>query len=126
MKKIHRVWLIATVIGGIYVTFCYLVPSLINMKPLQHVYLSFAVLFPASFVLTFLAKRDVLAVVLFVLVGVAIGTIVNAFTDVKDRNLFPFEIVWWWVLFAPAVLLGVVSGWLTQRLRHNKPLEPTR
>lgn len=81
-------------------------------------------LFPASFVLTFLAKREVMAVVLFELVGVAMGTIVDAFSDDKDRNMFPIEIVWWWVLFSPAVLAGSVAGWFAQRMRHKKPLEP--
>lgn len=126
MEKTHRVWLTGSVIGGIYVTVCYRVPDLINMEPLQHVYLSFAVLFPASLLLTVLAKRGFLPVVLFVSVGVAIGTVVDVFSDVRDRNLFPFEILWWWVLFAPAVFLGAVAGWIAQRMRHSKPLEPTR
>jgi hypothetical protein len=126
MKRIHRIFLVAVAIGGLFVTICYRVPSVNNWTPLHQVYLSFAVLFPASFALAFLARRDFLSIVFFVFVGVTVGTIIDAFSDVTDRNLFPFEIAWWCVLFTPAVLLGAIGGWLTHRMRYHKPLDPTR
>jgi hypothetical protein len=54
------------------------------------------------------------AVGLLLLAGVPIGTLVDVIVDwfvfSHDRNMFPFEIVQWWILGAIPVALGVMWG----------------
>jgi len=104
-----------------YVTLCYKIPALIHLEPLHHVLLAFTVLFPVTLALAAFSERESWFIALFVLVGIGIGVIVDAFSDKVDRNLFPIEIIWWSVLFAPAVIAGTMLGWLIRKNRRNKP-----
>jgi hypothetical protein len=123
MERVQKVWIVAAVTGALYVTACYRAPGLIDWEPMQHVYLSVGVLLPISFALSLLARRGPFLVGLFLLAGICMGTIVDAFLDVISRNLFPFEIAWWLVLFSPSIILGAVGAWLVQRARHNQSPE---
>ena len=48
-------------------------------------------------------------------VGVLIDVVVDWVVFSKDRNLFPFEIIWWWFIGAIPIIVGVFSGYLMRR-----------
>lgn len=108
------------VAGTAYVTLCYKVPILIQQGPLWHVLFAFAVLLPATFVLATFSEKESWLIPFFVLIGVGFGVIVDAALDKVSRNLFPFEVVWWAALFAPAVIAGAVLDWLIRKYRRKK------
>lgn len=118
--------LVATVIGAMYVTLCYKMPELIHLEPIRHVLLAFIVLFPVTLALAAFSERESWFVALFVLVGIGIGVMIDAFSDKVDRNLFPIEIMWWSVLLAPAIIAGTTLGWWMRKNRRNKPSERTQ
>ena len=57
--------------------------------------------------------------------GVAFGVGLNAFTDGKDHNLFPFEMIIWAGMVTPGSLLGSTAGsliyWMRKKIeRYSK------
>jgi hypothetical protein len=109
--------LFALITGATYVTLCYRVPELIQMEPLWHVLLAFAVLLPVTFIFAAFSDKDSWVAPFFLVIGVGIGVIADAFSDRVSRNLFPFEFVWWLVLFAPAIVAGISLDWLVRKYK---------
>jgi hypothetical protein len=100
----------AVIVGAIYVTLCYRVPWLIDLRPLYHFALSLVVLLPISLALVATARGPAWIVPLFVAVGISIGVITDVALDKNDRNIFPIEILIWNGFLAPAVLGGAAIG----------------
>jgi hypothetical protein len=80
---------------------------------------SYFVVVPLSFprggrALHLLKERADGAVAVFVYVGIAASVIGDVVVSATDRNMFPFEIIWWAGLLASAVLSGVVVAWSIQ------------
>ena len=119
IDKTTTMRLAAMVAGVVYMTVCYKVPAFIQQGPFWHVLSAFAVLSPITFVLAAFSEKESWLIALFVFLGVAIGVIIDAAFDKVSRNLFPFEIVWWAALYAPAVITGVVLDWLVRKYRRR-------
>ncbi|WP_171160089.1 hypothetical protein [Usitatibacter palustris] len=58
----------------------------------------------------YLAPDRFWASILLIYVGVAIGTTVDALMSSSGRNLFPFEIAWWWLVGALPLAMGIHLG----------------
>ena len=58
--------------------------------------------------------------------GIAFGVGLNAFTDGKDHNLFPFEMMIWAGVATPGSLLGSATGsaiyWVRKKMERNHRL----
>src|SRR5687768_16865953 len=80
---------------------------------------TFLVLAPAAtFASARLKSRRWLSAILM-LGGIAVGVLVDVAVDfvffAADRNLFPFEIVYWWLYGALPIAFGIVVGQLLTR-----------
>ena len=57
--------------------------------------------------------------ILFFLIGVAIGVVIDATNDkTMERNIYPIEAVFWCIIFGPAVAMG--REWGERRRRVEK------
>lgn len=52
-------------------------------------------------------------------VGVAFGVSIDALMSSSERNLFPFEIVWWWIVGALPTVMGLVLGRQLGKDKHR-------
>jgi|SRR5687768_42654 len=85
------------------------------------VVVTFLLLAPAAtFASARLKSRHWLAAILM-LGGIAVGVLVDVVVDfvlfARDRNLFPFEVVYWWLLGALPIAFGMIVGQLLTRRR---------
>lgn len=86
------------------------------MAPLLQVALSFAIVFPPMAILTIRSLDSEWTLLFMWVVGLGAGVIVDVLVSNQDRNLFPFEILWWCLLFGPAAFSGTVLVALIKRL----------
>ena len=75
---------------------------------------------PISLLLSLLDRGNEFFVGLFILAGISIGVLIDVAMDGTERNLFPLEIMFWYVLIGPTVLLGSGIAWLIGKLKHNQ------
>lgn len=73
------------------------------------------VLMPLGFLSARLARAPAWIVAGFFLAGMGGGVVVDVITDTKDRNLFPFEIAWWWALGAVPLAIGIAAARVSRR-----------
>jgi hypothetical protein len=73
------------------------------------------VLEPLAFLGARLSCVSAFVVGMFFLAGIACGVVIDAFTDTKDRNLFPLEIVWWWAVSLIPSALGIAAARIRRR-----------
>ena len=104
----------ATVAGALYVTLCLRVgqsPTGDASTAALELFLTFAVLLLAVTAIAGHSEWGSKISIPFFVVGTAIGVLRDALTDTKeDRNLFPFEIIFWCAMFAIAMGFGKGLG----------------
>jgi hypothetical protein len=106
--------LTALVSGALFVTICLRMPG-VNGEWL-FVLLSLVILLPVTSALVRYAAQGSWFIAPLVLIGVAIGIMIDVVLDTKeDRNLFPIEIIAGCVLVTPSVVIGTALGWFLKK-----------
>jgi hypothetical protein len=64
-------------------------------------------------------------VIIFLYIGIAVGIVIDSTIDLyffhRDRNLFPFEILYIWIIAALPVIVGSVLGcWFGLHVNRTK------
>lgn len=116
MSSLRHSMLGAVVVGVVAATIIYRVPGMKGMTPLLQVALSFAIVFPPMAILTILSLDSEWSLLFMWAVGLGAGVVLDVLVSNQDRNLFPFEILWWCLLFGPAAFSGTVLVALIKRL----------
>jgi hypothetical protein len=105
--------LTALVSGAVFVTICLRTPG---VHEGLFVLLSLVILLPVTTALVRYSARGSWFIAPLVLIGVAVGIMVDVVLDTKeDRNLFPIEIIAACVLVTPSVVIGTALGWFLKR-----------
>jgi hypothetical protein len=107
VKPIH-IGLMA-LLGAIYMTVELRLPLLSHLPVIWHFAIAFLLVLPLSWILAIRFGSGVLVFVLF-LSGMAAAIVIDALLDFGHRNLFPFEVLWWWIVVGPACGLGAIAG----------------
>jgi hypothetical protein len=111
-------WLFLPVIMGA------LVPIGVSRGPFEagfgvSVAATFLLLVPAATFAAVKLKSNRLFAAILMFGGLAAGVVVDVVIDLVffaiDRNLFPFEVMYWWLLGAIPIALGFVGGHLLTR-----------
>jgi hypothetical protein len=106
--------LTALVGGALFVAICWRMPGVNGVG--LFVLLSLVILLPVTSALVRYSARGIWFVAPLVLIGVAIGIMIDVVLDTKeDRNLFPIEIIAAWVLVTPSVTIGTALGWFLKK-----------
>lgn len=106
--------LASTIFGILYVTVQLRVSTLSHLSAVLQVALGFCVVLPVTWILV--ARFGSACVIpLMFLGGVGLAVLADAALDIKERNLFPLEIIWWWLLLVPSCAGGALLGHLGRR-----------
>jgi hypothetical protein len=108
--------ILAALLGLVYVTAQLRIPVLASVPPIWQFAISFVVIFPITWFLVSKWRSGFVVLVMFI-AGVATGVLVDVALDSGERNLFPIEVIWWWVLLGPACALGAI---VATKFRSNK------
>jgi hypothetical protein len=92
----------------------------------DHLTWSAALMFPIALLLSILAGNLRYETVLFLLAGVSLGLAGDMFMDGVERNLFPLEFVFWYLLLSPSIIVGTALGWLFERVLRGDTVEPEK
>jgi hypothetical protein len=92
----------------------------------DHLTWSAALMFPIALVLSILAGNHLYETVLFLLAGVSLGLAADMFMDGMERNLFPLEFVFWYLLLSPSIIVGTALGRLFERAFDRRVAEPEK
>jgi hypothetical protein len=72
---------------------------------------------PISLLMSILDRGDEFFVGVFILAGISVGVLIDAAMDDASRNLVPFEILFWYILAGPPILVGNAIAWLIGKLK---------
>jgi hypothetical protein len=78
------------------------------------------VFLPIGMAAGFVSRAPIFVVGLVIVGGIAVAVTVDALSDSVDRNLFPLEILWLWVLAALPSFIGVIIGRLFSRRMNGE------
>ena len=96
----------------------------IERIPTDQMWIPSYVMFVVTFICAGLMPRIPLIIWPMAVFGIGFGVVLNAFTDGKDHNLFPFEVIIWTGIVTPGSLLGSTAGsviyWIRKKTAHNR------
>jgi hypothetical protein len=98
------------VLGIVTPIAAYRLSQLIGMGEMGPTLLAVAIFVAAGTMAAYRSAMPPWLIALLIYCGVAFGTTFDALVDPVDRNLFPLEILWWWVVGALPVAMGIVLG----------------
>ncbi len=119
------IWLVSALIGALYVTICFKIGNLNYPEGALPVVIYYAgvvvVLFLLIMALTVFVDWGWRFSTLFFLLGVAVGVVIDAFSDkTMERNVFPLEFLLWCVFFIPAIAAGKSLGGSLRKNRQSR------
>jgi hypothetical protein len=103
--------------GAGYVLACSHVPSMLH-QPISWLFrFAFPILTPVTILLSTVCRQSLVLNGSFLYIGLATGVLIDVVVDTQPRNMFPLEMVAWFVFAAPSVLLG---SWLAHMIRRRR------
>jgi hypothetical protein len=123
MAKENITRLAAIILGLFCATAFYRSPFLLGLESSLLALISFLILAPLTAFIFKMHKKPYILVLIFMLIGVSAGGVVDVALDDESRNLFPLEIAYLCLIFSPGVFAGLVAAWLLDKAVHNKSLK---